>query len=77
MIWEIFNDFFYTLVEGSEFALLTADLFSLFLSIMVIYMIVALPIQIFIRWVIRFISAVSNTPTYYSLKKRFNRAPKE
>jgi hypothetical protein len=77
MIWQVLYDFIFALLEGSEFAVLLSDLFALFVSLIIIYLIVALPIQIFVRWVIRFISSVSNTPTFYSLKKRYNRAPKE
>jgi ABC-type amino acid transport system permease subunit len=77
MIWQVLYDFFFLLMEGSEFASLSADLFALFFTIMIIYMLFILPIQIVIRYIIRFISSISNTPAYYSMKKRFNRAPKD
>jgi hypothetical protein len=77
MIWQVFYDFIFTLLEGSEFAVLISDLFALFVSLIFIYLIIVIPVQIFIRWVIRFISALTDTPMFYSMKKRYNRAPKE
>jgi len=77
MIWQVFYDFFYELFVGSEFAVLISDLFALFLSLLIVYLIMVIPIQIFIRWVIRFISSLTDTPMFYSMKKRYNRAPKE
>ena len=75
-LWETFYDFFIYLVDGSEFDILTADLLALILSLMIIYLVIILPLQLLIRFIVRLLASVSNTPSYYSPKKKYNKPPK-
>ena len=75
-LWETFYDFFIYLLAGSEFDTLTADLLALVLSIMVIYLFIILPLKLLIRFVVRLLAIVSNTPSYYSPKKKYNKPAK-
>jgi hypothetical protein len=75
-LWETFYDFFIYLLVGSEFDTLTSDVLALILSLMVIYLIVIMPLQLLIRFLVRSLASVSNTPSYYSPKKKYNKPPK-
>lgn len=72
-LWEVFYDFFFYLLEGSEFDVLVADLLSLTLSLFIIYLLIILPLQLLIRFLIRLLAAVSDTPSYYSKNKKNKR----
>jgi hypothetical protein len=80
MIWEIFYDFILAMLEtetaGSEWATLSADILSLLITLLIIYMLIMFPIQIFIRGMIRWFAIITNTPTFYSFRRKFNRKPK-
>ena len=75
-LWSTFYDFFIYLLAGSEFDVLISDLLALTLSLIVIYLIIILPLQLLIRFVVRLLASVSNTPTYYSPKKKYNKPPR-
>ena len=75
-LWSTFYDFFIYLLDGSEFDILVSDLLALVLSLMVIYLIIILPLQLLIRYIVRILASVSNTPSYYSPKKKYNKPPK-
>jgi len=75
-LWSTFYDFFIYLLAGSEFDTLVSDLLALVLSLMVIYLIIILPLQLLIRYIVRILASVSNTPSYYSPKKKYNKPPK-
>jgi hypothetical protein len=75
-LWETFYDFFFYLLEGSEFDILAADLLSLTLSLFMIYLVIILPLQLLIRLIVRLLAAVSDTPAYYSKIKKYNKPPK-
>ena len=72
-LWETFYDFFFYLLEGSEFDILTADLLSLTLSLFIIYLLIILPLQLLIRFIVRLLASVSDTPAYYSKNKKYNK----
>jgi len=80
MIWELFYNFILSMLEtetaGSEFATLSADILSLIISLLILYMLIIFPIQIFIRGMIRWFAIITNTPTFYSFRRKFNRKPK-
>jgi hypothetical protein len=65
-----------TETAGSEFATLSADILSLIISLLILYMLIIFPIQIFIRGMIRWFAIITNTPTFYSFRRKFNRKPK-
>lgn len=75
-LWSSFYDFFIYLLAGSEFDILVSDLLALILSLMVIYLTIILPLQLLIRYIVRIIASVSNTPSYYSPKKKYNKPAK-
>jgi hypothetical protein len=75
-LWETFYDFFFYLLEGSEFAILIADLLALTLSMIVIYLIIILPLQLLIRFIVRGVASLSGTPSFYSTKKKYNKPPR-
>jgi len=75
-LWSTFYDFFIYLLAGSEFDTLVSDLLALVLSLMVIYLVIILPLQLLIRFIVRLLAAVSNTPSYYSPKKKYNKPAK-
>lgn len=77
MIWEPVYDFVYAILLGSEFASLVADITAVIFTMMIFYFLIFLPIQLFVRTTIRMIAAATGTPAWYSLKKKYNRAPKE
>lgn len=80
MIWELFYNFILSMLEtesaGSEWASLSADILSLLISLLILYMLVMFPIQIFIRGMIRWFAIITNTPTFYSFRRKFNKKPK-
>jgi hypothetical protein len=76
MIWELFYDFILLMTDGSEWATLSADILSLMITLLILYMLIIFPIQIFIRGLIRWIAIVTNTPTFYSFRRKFNKKPK-
>lgn len=80
MIWELFYDFILSMLEtetaGSEWASLSADILSLLISLLILYMLVMFPIQIFIRSMVRWFAIITNTPTFYSFRRKFNKKPK-
>jgi hypothetical protein len=80
MIWELFYDFILSMLEtetaGSEWATLSADILSLLISLLILYMLIIFPIQIFIRGMIRWFAIITNTPTFYSFRRKFNKKPK-
>ena len=80
MIWELFYDFILSMLEtetaGSEWASLSADILSLLISLLIVYMLIMFPIQIFIRGMIRWFAIITNTPTFYSFRRKFNKKPK-
>jgi hypothetical protein len=75
-LWSVFYDFFIALLSGSEFDSLAADLLALALSLIVIYLIIILPLQLLIRYIVRLVSSLSGTPAFYSTKKKYNKPPK-
>lgn len=75
-LWSTFYDFFFYLLEGSEFDILISDLLALTLSLIIIYLIVILPLQLLIRYVVRMVSSLSGTPAYYSKNKKYNKPPR-
>jgi len=75
-LWSTFYDFFIYLLAGSEFDVLISDVLALTLSLIVIYLIIILPLQLLIRFVVRLLASVSNTPSYYSPKKKYNKPPR-
>jgi hypothetical protein len=75
-LWQTFYDFFFYLLEGSEFDILTADLLSLLLSLFIIYLVIILPLQLLIRFIVRLLASVSDTPAYYSKNKKYNKPPR-
>lgn len=77
MIWEPVYDFIFAILEGSEFAILVSDITALTFTMMIFYFLVLLPLQVFVRFTIRTLALASGTPAWYSLKKKFNRPPKE
>jgi hypothetical protein len=77
MIWEPFYDFVFAILEGSEFATLIADITSVIFTMMIFYFLIIFPLQLFIRTTIRIVAAATGTPAWYSLKKKYNRPPKE
>jgi hypothetical protein len=80
MIWELFYDFILSMLEtetaGSEWATLSADILSLMITLLILYMLIMFPIQIFIRGMIRWFAIITNTPTFYSFRRKFNKKPK-
>lgn len=80
MIWELFYDFILLMLEtetaGSEWATLSADILALLITLLILYMLIMFPIQIFIRGLIRWIAIITNTPTFYSFRRKFNKKPK-
>lgn len=77
MIWEPVYDFIFAILEGSEFATLIADITALIFTMTIFYFLIILPIQITVRTTIRMIAAATGTPAWFSLKKKYNKAPKE
>ena len=77
MIWELFYDFILLMTDGSEWATLSADILSLVITLLILYMLIIFPIQLFIRGFIRWIAIFTNTPTFYSFRRRFNKKPKQ
>ena len=77
MIWEPVYDFIFAIIEGSEFDILISDITALIFSMSIFYFLIILPMQLLIRMVIRLIATATNTPAWFSLKKKYNRAPKE
>jgi hypothetical protein len=77
MIWEPVYDFIFAILEGSEFAILVADITALIFTMMIFYFLILFPIQLFVRTTIRMIAAATGTPAWFSLKKKYNKAPKE
>ena len=80
MIWELFYDFILSMLEtetaGSEWATLSADILSLLITLLILYMLIIFHIQLFIRGLIRWIAIIKNTPTFYSFRRKFNKKPK-
>jgi hypothetical protein len=80
MIWELFYDFILLMLEtetaGSEWAILSADILALIITLLILYMLIMFPLQIFIRLMIRWFAIITNTPTFYSFRRKFNRKPK-
>jgi len=80
MIWELFYNFFLSMLEtetaGSEWATLSADILALLISLLIIYMLIAFPIQLFIRGMIRWFAIITNTPIFYSFRRKYNKKPK-
>jgi hypothetical protein len=80
MIWELFYNFFLLMLEtetaGSEWATLSADILALLITLLILYMLIAFPIQLFIRGFIRWVAIVSGTPVFYSFRKKYNKKPK-
>ena len=80
MIWELFYDFVLAMLTGtnaiSEFATLIADLFATLITLMVLYFLIVFPIQLVIRGFIKWLSVITGTPTYFSFRRKFNKAPK-
>jgi hypothetical protein len=80
MIWELFYNFILSMLEtetaGSEWATLSADILSLMITLLILYMLIMFPIQIFIRGMIRWFAIITNTPTFYSFRRKFNKKPK-
>ena len=77
MIWEIFYDFILLMTDGSEWAILSADILSLVITLLILYLLIIFPIQLFIRSFIRWMSIITNTPTFFSFRRRFNKKPKQ
>ena len=81
MIWELFYDFILLMLEtetsGSEWATLSADILALVITLLILYMLIIFPIQLFIRSLIRWISIITGTPTFFSFRRRFNKKPKQ
>lgn len=81
MIWELFYDFILLMLEtetaGSEWASLSADILALVITLLILYMLIVFPIQLFIRGLIRWIAIITGTPTFYSFRRRFNKKPKQ
>jgi hypothetical protein len=77
MIWEPVYDFILFILDGSEFAILIADITAVIFSMMIFYFLILFPIQVFIRTTIRMFAVATETPAWFSLKKKYNRAPKE
>jgi hypothetical protein len=75
-LWETFYDFFFYLLEGSEFDILVSDLLSLTISLFIIYLLIILPLQLLIRFLVRLFAAVTDTPAYYSKNKKYNKPAK-
>jgi hypothetical protein len=65
-----------TETAGSEWATLSADILSLMITLLILYMLIMFPIQIFIRGMIRWFAIITNTPTFYSFRRKFNKKPK-
>jgi hypothetical protein len=42
----------------------------------VIYLIVILPLQLLIRFIVRGVASLSGTPAFYSTKKKYNKPPR-
>jgi hypothetical protein len=80
MIWELFYDFILLMLEtetaGSEWATLSADILSLIITLMILYLLIIFPIQFFIRGLIRWIAIITGTPTFYSFRRKYNKKPK-
>jgi hypothetical protein len=70
MMWQLFYDFFFWLLDGSQWADFSADLLALGVSTLFIYFIAVIPIQFIIRSLIHLISAISNTQPF---KTKWNR----
>jgi hypothetical protein len=77
MIWEIFYDFFILMTDGSEWATLSADILALTTTLLILYMLIMFPIQIFIRGLIRWFAIITDTPQFYSMRRKYNKAPKK
>lgn len=75
-LWQTFYDFFIYLLDGSEFDVLTSDLLALTLSLFIIYLLIILPLQLLIRFIVRLLASVSDTPAYYSKNKKYNKPPR-
>ena len=80
MIWELFYDFVLLMLTGvnksSEFATLVADLFATLITLMFLYLLIVFPIQLFIRGFMKWLAITTGTPTYFSFRRKFNKAPK-
>jgi positive regulator of sigma E activity len=80
MIWELFYDFILLMLEtetaGSEWATLSADILSLIITLMILYILIIFPIQLFIRGMIRWFAIITGTPTFYSFRRKYNKKPK-
>ena len=75
-LWGTFYDFFFYLLDGSEFDILVSDLLALTLSLFIIYLLIILPLQLLIRFLVRLLASVSDTPSYYSKNKKYNKPAK-
>ena len=80
MIWELFYNFFLYMLEtetaGSEWATLSADILALVITLLILYMLVVFPIQLFIRGLIRWVAIITGTPIFYSFRRKYNKKPK-
>lgn len=80
MIWEIFYDFILLMLvgenAGSEWATLSADILALLITLLILYMLIMFPIQLFIRGIIRWVAIITGTPIFYSFRRKYNKKPK-
>lgn len=80
MIWELFYDFILSMLEtetaGSEWATLSADILALLITLLILYMLIMFPIQVFIRGFIRWVAIITGTPIFYSFRRKYNKKPK-
>jgi positive regulator of sigma E activity len=80
MIWELFYNFFLYFLEtetaGSEWATLSSDILALLITLLIIYMLIAFPVQLFIRGLIRWVAIITGTPIFYSFRRKYNKKPK-
>jgi uncharacterized protein HemY len=80
MIWETFYDFILLMLvgdnAGSEWATLAADILSLLITLLILYMLIMFPIQLIIRGVIRWVAIITGTPIFYSFRRKYNKTPK-
>jgi len=76
MIWELFYDFILLMTDGSEWATLSADILALVITLLFLYLLIVFPIQLVVRSIIRWIAIFTNTPTFYSFRRKFNKKPK-
>jgi positive regulator of sigma E activity len=80
MIWELFYNFILSMLEtetaGSEWATLSSDILALLITLLILYMLIMFPIQLFIRGVIRWVAIITGTPVFYSFRRKYNKKPK-